>query len=206
MLRFLQNAFFTSGCGAVYRANILNALPDSDLAKAYPNVFNPAGSKLIAGQRLLPGKLTRAVDANHIRIQQEVKMNGAFRIHIFAGEFATSQPILKKLDAFINSPGSFINVHRPAKGVHASTRDGQGMGALRYIEKEVAMQEQNPFFTFLTVFSDPHTEWSLEDLPLSLRTFRDQVSFPSHAVSPRIVNGNLTSVSRLSSGLLRRHL
>jgi hypothetical protein len=78
---FKKNAFFTSGCGAVYFANPLNALPDSDLVKNYPKkgVFNPEGSKLIAGQRLLPGKVTRAIDANKVRLQQERKMNGAFR-------------------------------------------------------------------------------------------------------------------------------
>jgi len=71
----------TSGCGAIYFQNVLNALPDSDLVKNYhkKGIFNPEGSKLIAGQRLLPGKVTRAIDANHVRIQQEVKMNGAFR-------------------------------------------------------------------------------------------------------------------------------
>lgn len=70
--------FAASGCGAVYTANILNALPDSELVKSYPKqgVFNPAGNKLIAGQRLLPGLVTRAVDANRVRIQQEIKMTG----------------------------------------------------------------------------------------------------------------------------------
>jgi hypothetical protein len=32
---FKKNAFFTSGCGAIYFANPLNALPDSDLVKNY---------------------------------------------------------------------------------------------------------------------------------------------------------------------------
>jgi len=78
---FKKNAFFTSGCGAIYFANALNALPDSDLVKNYhkKGVFNPEGCRLTAGQRLLPGKVTRAIDANQVRIQQEIKMNGAFR-------------------------------------------------------------------------------------------------------------------------------
>lgn len=28
---------------------------------------------------------------------------------------------------------------------------------------------------FLTVFSNPHTEWDIEDIPLHLRSYRDQV-------------------------------
>lgn len=65
----------------MYFENVLNALPNSALVAGFKKkgVFNPEGSKLIAGQRLPPGKLTRAVDANQVRIQQEIKMNGAFR-------------------------------------------------------------------------------------------------------------------------------
>lgn len=83
---FKKNAFFTSGCGAVYFANCLNALPESDLVQRYhkKSVFSPEGTKLVIGQRLLPGKVTRAVDANRVRIQQEVKMNGAFRCAEFS--------------------------------------------------------------------------------------------------------------------------
>lgn len=29
--------------------------------------------------------------------------------------------------------------------------------------------------TFLTVIASPHTEWEIEDLPYSLRSYRDQV-------------------------------
>lgn len=74
---FKKNAMFTSGCGAYYAGNVLNATDDSELVKSYPKkgVFNPVGTKLIAGQRLLPGLVTRAIDANKMRIQQEVKMN-----------------------------------------------------------------------------------------------------------------------------------
>ena len=80
-LTMFHSQFFTSGCGAVYFQNVLNALPESDLVKSFAkkNAFNPVGSKLIAGQRLPPGKVTRASDANQVRIQQEIQMNGAFR-------------------------------------------------------------------------------------------------------------------------------
>ncbi|KAI5477274.1 phenol 2-monooxygenase [Pseudohyphozyma bogoriensis] len=172
---FKQNAFFTSGCGAVYNANILNVLPDSELAKTTKaGVFNPAGNKLIAGQRLLPGKVTRAVDANVVRIQQEVKMTGAFRIHVFAGHYAASKATLKAFDSYLTSPTSFLNLYRPTSGSFSSILDGNGF-AKRHIEQEQATQDPNPFFTFLTVFADPHTEWDIEDMPYNLRIYRDQI-------------------------------
>lgn len=70
---FKRNAFFTSGCGAVYFSNAFNALPESEIVKSGKrgNAFNPEGCKLIVGQRLLPGKAVRCEDANQIRIQQE---------------------------------------------------------------------------------------------------------------------------------------
>jgi hypothetical protein len=70
---FKANAFFTSGCGAVYKPNALNALPDSPVLATSPNAaaFNPEGIKLVPGERLLPGKVTRAMDANQVRLQQE---------------------------------------------------------------------------------------------------------------------------------------
>ncbi|KAL8292681.1 hypothetical protein RQP46_001293 [Phenoliferia psychrophenolica] len=173
---FKSNAFFTSGCGAVYGANILNALPDAELVKSFAkkNVFNPAGNKLIAGQRLLPGLVTRAVDANRVRLQQEIKMNGAFRIHVFAGDYQTSKPALAAFEKFITAPTSFHNVHRPAAGVSSSIVDGTGSTG-RHLETAKPTIERNPFFTYLTVFSTKHTEWEIEDLPYSLRSYRDNV-------------------------------
>lgn len=64
---FKANAEFTSGCGAIYRGNALNALGD-DFGGA---PFNPSGCTLVCGQRLLPSKLTRVLDANQVRLQQE---------------------------------------------------------------------------------------------------------------------------------------
>lgn len=130
----------------MYHANVLNATPDSELVKSYPkkDVFNC--SKLIVGQRLLPGRLTRAVDANQVDLQQEVKMNGAFRIHVFAGDYETSKPALKALDEFISSPESFVNVHRPAAGVASSIVNAYSGIASRHIEADTRDPKLNPFF------------------------------------------------------------
>ncbi|GAA6062229.1 hypothetical protein JCM10212_000808 [Sporobolomyces blumeae] len=175
---FKKNAFFTSGCGAIYFQNVLNALPDSDLVKNYPKqgVFNPQGSKLVAGQRLLPGKVTRAIDANHVRIQQEVKMNGAFRIHLMAGSYTASKGRLASFDRFLSSPTSFLNMYRPTSSKTQSSTVFNSQET-RHIEPERGQREPNynPFFTFLTVFADPHTEWDIEDLPYNIRTYRSQI-------------------------------
>ncbi|GAA6038259.1 hypothetical protein JCM8097_003909 [Rhodosporidiobolus ruineniae] len=174
---FKKNAFFTSGCGAVYFANPLNALPDSELVKNYSKkgVFNPEGSKLTAGQRLLPGKVTRAIDANQVRIQQERKMNGAFRIHVLAGEHSKTKETLAAWDKFLDSSSSFLNRYRPKSGISSSIifNDHE----TRHIEPEHGKREPNynPFFDFLYIFANPHTEWDIEELPYNVRIYRDNI-------------------------------
>ncbi|KDE08848.1 hypothetical protein MVLG_00949 [Microbotryum lychnidis-dioicae p1A1 Lamole] len=173
---FKKNAFFTSGCGAIYSANILNALDDSDLVRNYPKkgVFNPAGTRLIAGQRLLPGKVTRAVDANQVRIQQEVKLNGQFRIHIFAGNLSKTLPQLQAFSEYLATPESFLNVHQPASGARASLYP-DAPASSRHIEHQTTSVPVNPFFTFLTVAADKFASLDIDSIPLGLRRNRDLI-------------------------------
>ncbi|SCV71893.1 BQ2448_4587 [Microbotryum intermedium] len=173
---FKKNAFFTSGCGAIYSANILNALDNSELVRNYPKkgVFNPAGTRLIAGQRLLPGKVTRAVDANQVRIQQEVKLNGQFRIHIFAGNLSKTMPQLQAFFEYLTTPESFLSVHQPASGTRASLYP-DAPASSRHIEHQTTSVPVNPFFTFLTVAADKFATLDIDSIPLGLRRNRDLI-------------------------------
>jgi len=113
---FKKNARFTSGVGAVYKKQSpLNGIEQSTAVK---------GLKLTVGERLTPGKLTRAMDANVVRLQQEVRMNGAFRIHVFAGDLAKTSGALEAFGKYLDSPTSFMNKYRPATGVSSSIVDG----------------------------------------------------------------------------------
>ncbi|KAG0148048.1 hypothetical protein CROQUDRAFT_42017 [Cronartium quercuum f. sp. fusiforme G11] len=73
---FKKNAYFTTGCGAIYKANVLNITPSRKSWRLEP------------GARLLPGRITRLHDGNPVRIEQVVPMDGTFRIHIFLGQQA----------------------------------------------------------------------------------------------------------------------
>ncbi|CAK5281204.1 unnamed protein product [Mycena citricolor] len=169
---FKQNAFFTSGCGAIYGANALNALPDAELVvrSRYGRAFNPAGVKIVAGQRLTPGRVTRVVDGNQVRLQQEVKMNGAFRIHVFAGDLKHTLPSLNAFASFVNSPESFFNRHRAARALVSSIVDSPAD-----VQGASAAHVYNPFFTFLTVVGTHWYEWEAADLPDPLRLYRSQL-------------------------------
>ncbi|KAJ7122061.1 phenol 2-monooxygenase [Mycena crocata] len=171
---FKQNAFFTSGCGAIYFANELNALPGAPiLGGAHGHAFNPPGIKLVAGQRLTPGRVTRVVDGNQVRLQQEVKMNGAFRIHVFAGDLRATKSALDGFAAFVNSSASFFNRHRTSSGVPSSIVDGPE--DVMNHPGDAYMHTPNPFFTFLTIVGTNWYEWEISDLPNPLRLYRSQV-------------------------------
>lgn len=64
-------------------------------------------------------------------------------------------------------------MHRPLPAVASSIVDTTPSRA--FIEKESRSNPFNPFFTFLTVFSTPHTQWDIESLPYNTRIYRDQI-------------------------------
>ncbi|KAJ7602434.1 phenol 2-monooxygenase [Roridomyces roridus] len=173
---FKQNAFFTSGCGAVYFGNELNALPGSPaVAGRHGAAFNPPGGKLIPGHRLTPGRVTRTADGNQVRLQQEVKMNGAFRIHVFAGDLRKTKGALDRFAAFIDSPASFFNRHRVRAGVFSSIVDGPA-AVMNHTATASNAHVFNPFFTFLTIVGTHWYEWEVDvDIPSPLRLYRSQV-------------------------------
>ncbi|KAH9812340.1 FAD binding domain-containing protein [Melampsora americana] len=91
---FKKNAYFTSGCGAFYKANALNLMASRD------------GWHLQAGARLLPGRVKRLHDGNPIRIEQAIPMDGTFRIHIFLGRGGQSK--LSSIATRLDRSDSFL--------------------------------------------------------------------------------------------------
>lgn len=100
-------------------------------------------------------------------------MNGAFRIHVLAGTFESSKTSLAAFATFLASPTSFLNVHRPAAEVKSSIVDLLPSPA--HLESTSSTFKPNPFFTFLTIFATPHTEWEISAIPYELRLYRDQI-------------------------------
>lgn len=88
-------------------------------------------------------------------------MNGAFRIHIFAGLLPHTSKNLARFAAWIDSPKSFFNKYRSPTGLktsifdgvlspgdfHHSVQDGTSGAAV----DSGKSHRRNAFFTFLTV-------------------------------------------------------
>ncbi|KAJ7097691.1 hypothetical protein C8R44DRAFT_889219 [Mycena epipterygia] len=112
----------------------------------------PTGNEARSGQRLTPGRVMRVGDGNQFQLQQEVKMNSAFRIHVFAGDLLMMKHALDRFAAFLNLPASFFNHHRASTNVYFSIIDGP------YRRREEHTHSQ-----------------TIDDLPSPLRLYRLKV-------------------------------
>lgn len=83
---------FTNGYSTVYAANKLNWSPGH---AAKSTLFQPRGCSLKVGRLLPPANVIRVVDANEVHLEEEIPINGAFRIYIFAGFPDVSQKALQ---------------------------------------------------------------------------------------------------------------
>ena len=79
---FKEACRFTSGYGVAYGPNALNWSPKHP---ASSSLIGPDGTKLMPGTIFINSDVTRVVDANVVHLEQEVPLNGSFRIFVFAG-------------------------------------------------------------------------------------------------------------------------
>ncbi|CAG8971017.1 hypothetical protein HYALB_00009868 [Hymenoscyphus albidus] len=156
---FKESCEFTSGYGVAYDANSLNWSP---LHKAQSPIINPKGNKLRTGRILINSNVTRVVDANVVHLEQEIPLNGSFRVYVFAGKPSKSKKALEDFAQNISKPSSFLNSY------------------LRSDIDSVSHHEQhNPhshFFTFCTIFAAKRPEVEISrDVPGVLARYRDHI-------------------------------
>ena len=160
---FKASCEFTSGYGVAYNPNLFNWSPfhpaQSPLFLQYQH-----GTLLRTGRILTPATVTRVVDANIVHLEQEVPLNGSFRIYIFAGRPTVTQRALADFCTHLTAPRSFFSAY----SYPAAEKD-----KVSYHERH---NPHSPFFTFCTVFSAPRSSISINSmLPPVLARYRDHV-------------------------------
>lgn len=175
---FKEACEFTSGYGVSYQANILNWSPDHP---ASSSLIQPEGTKLVAGKLFMNADVTRVTDANLVHLEQEVPLNGSFRLFIFAGEPAKNRNALRDLSYNLNSRRSFYAAY-----------------ARSDLSKVSPHEKHNPhshFFTICTIFAAKRYQIEISrDVPPVLARYRDHIyaddgfdrrvpcaNFPAHA-------------------------
>jgi len=158
---FKASCEFTSGYGVAYNPNTINWGPEHP-AQHPQFLAYEKGTTQRPGRILTPATVTRIVDANIVHLEQEIPLNGSYRLYLFAGEPSKTATAIKDLATHIANPTSFHNVFS-----HRDTNTD------RYHE------QHNPYSDFLsvcTIFNAPRAKISIaEMLPEPFARYKDHV-------------------------------
>ncbi|KAK5988710.1 Phenol hydroxylase [Cladobotryum mycophilum] len=156
---FKESCEFTSGYGVSYKPNSLNWSPSHS---AQSPLIQPDSTKLVTGRLFINSDVTRVVDANVVHLEQEVPLNGSFRLFIFAGHPLRNRNAIRDLANNLNSKKSFYATY---------TRSD--------IEKVSHHEKHNPhslFFTLCTIFAAKRQSIEISrDTPDVLSRYRDHI-------------------------------
>lgn len=159
---FKESCEFTSGYGVAYNANILNW---SDAHPAQSPLFlseKQGTTTQRPGRILSPATVTRVADANVVHLEQEIPLNGSFRIYLFAGKPTVTRRAVADFAAHLSRKGSFFS---------ATTRPD--IDSVSYHERH---NPHSRFFTFATIFHAHRPDIEIRDLlPDVLSRYFDNV-------------------------------
>ena len=156
---FKSSQEFTSGYGIFYGPNAFNWSPDHS---AQSPLFNPQGNTLRTGRIMPPANVTRVVDANEVHLEQEIPLNGSFRIFLFAGSPSKTHRAVVDFATTLQKKGSFY-----------STFEREDITSVSYHERH---NPHSHFFSICTTFASPRDNIDISKmLPSVLARYRDHV-------------------------------
>lgn len=156
---FKASTEFTTGYAIAYSANEYNW---SSSHPARSKLFNPQGSKLLTGRIMPTANVTRVVDANKVQLEQEVPLNGSFRIFLFAGVPRTT----------VRAVVDFAN-HLERKSSFYSAFQRDDIAQVSYHERH---NPHSHFFTICTIFAAVRDQLEISSiLPDLLRRYSHHV-------------------------------
>lgn len=156
---FKEACEFTSGYGVAYKPNALNWSPAHP---AKSSLIHPKETKLRTGRIMINADVTRVVDANLVHLEQEVPLNGSFRIYIFAGKPSVTSKALRDFALHVGNKKSFYGSYLRSD-----------------IDSVSHHEKHNPhslFFTLCTIFAARRDQIEIiRDVPNPLARYRDHV-------------------------------
>ncbi|KAF3800500.1 Phenol hydroxylase [Colletotrichum gloeosporioides] len=156
---FKESCEFTSGYGVAYKPNSLNW---SESHPAKSPLIHREGTKLRTGRLFMNADVTRVVDANVVHLEQEVPLNGSFRIFIFAGKPSVTKAALKDFASHMNNKRSFYTAY---------LRDD--VDSVSHHEKH---NPHSHFFTICTIFAASRSSIEISrDVPDVIGRYREHV-------------------------------
>lgn len=159
---FKESCEFTSGYGVAYNPNTFN-WSSAHPARSPLFLSHAAGTTALRSGRILtPATVTRVVDANVVHLEQEIPLNGAYRIYVFGGAPSRTRTAIADFAAHLARKDSFFAAHeRP------------DLADVSYHER---YNPHSRFFTFATVFAAKRTQIEIDELlPTTLARYKDLV-------------------------------
>ncbi|KAK8251958.1 FAD binding domain-containing protein [Phyllosticta capitalensis] len=158
---FKESCEFTSGYGVAYNPNIFN-WSDSHPARSPLFLSYQNGTKLRTGRILHNATVTRVVDANVVHLEQQIPLNGSFRVFVFGGQPQRTKKALADFAAALTKRNSFLSVF-----------ERKDRESVSYHER---YNPHSHFFTFATVFAARRSEIEIDELlPALLARYKDLV-------------------------------
>lgn len=177
---FKESCEFTSGYGVAYDPNCLNWSPEHP---AQSIVINPKGNKLRTGRILINSNVTRVVDANVVHLEQEIPLNGSFRIYLFGGNPASTRQAVTDFAQNMKKRNTFFTSYLRAD-----------------IDTVSHHERHNPhshFFTFCTIFASKRSNIEISsDVPDVLARYREHV-YADDICDPRVPNAKAAAHAKM---------
>lgn len=158
---FKASCEFTSGYGVAYNPNTINWGPEHPAQ--HPLILPyEKGTALRTGRTLIPATVTRVVDANVVHLEQEIPMNGSYRVYVFGGSVQKTKSALRDLATHMANPTSFF-----------STFTHKDTSVDRYHEKH---NPHSNFLSLCSIINSPRSGIEIDELlPEIFARYRDHV-------------------------------
>ena len=159
---FKASCEFTSGYGVAYDPNIFN-WSESHPAQHHLFLSESKGlTKLRSGRILTPTTVTRVCDANIVHLEQEIPLNGSYRIYVFAGKPKVTRNAVADFAYNLQKKNSFY-----------STYSRSDIDSVDYHERH---NPHSNFFTLATIFNANRPDIEIHEmLPDLLVRYWDHV-------------------------------
>lgn len=159
---FKSSCEFTSGYGVAYTENVLNWSPSHPAQSPLFLSESQGTTRLRTGRILHNATVTRVVDANEVHLEQEIPLNGAWRIYLFGGVPARTRRAIADFASNLRKKTSFYSAFpRP------------DLDRVSYHERH---NPDSHFYTLATIFNARRADIEIrQHLPDVLARYGDHV-------------------------------
>ena len=181
---FKSSQEFTSGYGIIYGPNEFN-WSSNHLAQSH--LFNPKGNTVRIGCVMPPANVTRVVDGNVVHLEQEIPLNGSFRVFLFAGSPSKTQRAVADFATNLQKRRSFY-----------STFEREDIASVSHHERH---NPHSHFFSLCTTFTSPRDNIDISKmLPSILARYRDHV-YADDVWDPRVPDAKAAAHAKMGLDL-----